>query len=144
MEQVSYLGHVISVRGMESDSKKVAAAQNWQTPTDASGLWGFLGLASYYRRYIKGFADVAAPLHHLLSKGVTFTWDTACQEAFDRLKTALIQAPVLSFPDFNSTAAHFSCKKMLVVSVLALFWSRMGMSLPMRVVCSPLLNETTV
>ena len=107
MEQVSYLGHVFSVRGMEPDPKKVAAVHDWQTPTDASGLRGFLGLASYYRRYINGFADVAAPLHHLLSKGVTFTWDTACQEAFDRLKTALIQAPVLAFPDFNSSAAPF-------------------------------------
>ena len=46
-------------------------------------------------------------MHHLLSKGVTFTWDTPCQEAFDRLKTALIQAPVLAFPDFSSSAAPF-------------------------------------
>ena len=121
MEQVSYLGHVFSVRGMEPDPKKVAAVHDWQTSTDASGLRGFLGLASYYRRYINGFADVTAPLHHLLSKGVTFTWDTACQEAFDRLKTALIQAPVLAFPDFSSSAAPFSCKQMLVVSGMALF-----------------------
>ncbi len=65
MSEVAYLGHVFSSSGMAPDPKKVQAVQDWPTPTDATTPQQFLGLASYYRRYIYGFADIAAPLHTL-------------------------------------------------------------------------------
>ena len=70
-------------------------------------LRSFLGLASYYRRYISNFADITAPLHRLTDKGVPFNWDTDCQSAFDTLKTRLTQAPVLRYPEFFPSAAPF-------------------------------------
>ena len=107
MSQVTYLGHVFSARGMEPDPQKVSEVQGWNTLTDASSLRSFLGLASYYRRYIHQFADIAAPLHHITSKGVTFHWDMSCQAAFKRLKSEFIKAPILSFPEFRPTAPPF-------------------------------------
>ena len=71
MAKVNYLGHVFSAAGMEPDPQKVAAVHDWTTPTNVSDLRSFLGLASYYRRYIPCFADIAAPLHHLTEKGAT-------------------------------------------------------------------------
>lgn len=60
-----------------------------------------MGLANYYRRFIKGFATIAAPLNHLLRKYIRFKWDANCQQAFDALKQALVTAPILAFPDFS-------------------------------------------
>ena len=107
MTKVTYLGHQFSAAGMEPDDQKVAAVQEWETPKNVSDLKSFLGLASYYRRYISNFADIAAPLHHLTEKGVPFVWDADCQSAFDLLKARLTQAPVLSYPEFSSSAASF-------------------------------------
>ena len=92
---------------MEPDPQKTSAVREWITPTDVSDLRSFLELASYYRRYIQGFADITAPLHHLTSKGVAFHWDTACQSAFEQLKAELTETPVLAFPDFSQAAAPF-------------------------------------
>ena len=105
--QVAYLGHVFSSKGMEPDPQKISAVQSWEVPTDASSLHSFLGLTSYYRRYIHQFADIAAPLYNLTSKGVAFHWDTSCQAAFEHLKSELTKAPILSFPDFRPNAAPF-------------------------------------
>ena len=99
LSQVPYLGHVFSAEGMGPDPQKVSAVRDWMVPTDPASLRSFLGLASYYRRYIPCFADIAAPLYHLTTKGVTFEWSPPCQSAFDNLKDALIQAPILKYPD---------------------------------------------
>ena len=107
MSQVAYLGHLFSSEGMEPDPQKISAVKEWNTPTDVSSLLSFLGLACCYRRYIQGFADIAAPLHRLTSKGVAFQWDTTCQSAFEQLKVELTKTPVLAFPDFSQTAAAF-------------------------------------
>ena len=108
MAKVNYLGHVFSAAGMEPDPQKVAAVHDWTTPTNVSDLRSFLGLASYYRRYIPRFADIAAPLHHLTEKGATFRWDPACQTAFDTLKEKLTQAPILTYPEFLPSSEPFS------------------------------------
>ena len=92
---------------MEPDSQKIAAVQEWEAPKDVTDLRSFLGVASYYRCYIRNFADIAAPLHHLTGKGVPFVWDAECQSAFDLLKTRLTKAPVLRCPDFSDSAATF-------------------------------------
>ena len=107
LSQVTYLSHVFSAEGMRPDRQKVSAVCDWVTPTDPASLRSFLGLASYYRRYIPCFANIAAPLYHLTNKGVTFEWSLACQSAFDNLKDALTQAPILKYPDFTTSAKPF-------------------------------------
>ena len=87
MTKVIYLGHQFFATGMVPDDQMVAAAQELESPKNVSELRGFLGLASYYRRYISNFTDIAAPLHHLTEKWVPFVWDADCQSAFDLLKT---------------------------------------------------------
>ena len=107
LSQVTYLGHVFSAGGMGPDPQKVSAVHDWATPTDPAHLRSFLGLASYYRRYISCFANIAAPLYHLTNKSITFRWSSSCQSAFDNLKDALTQAPILKYPDFTSSAKPF-------------------------------------
>ena len=85
MAKVTYLGHVFSAAGMEPDPQKVAVVHDWTTPTNISDLRSFLRLASYYRRYIPRFADIAKQLHQLTGKGAPFIWDPACQSVFDTL-----------------------------------------------------------
>ena len=74
VSQVSYLGHVFSGKGMSPDDSKIRAVTEWPKPVDAGDVRQFLGLASYYRRYIKGFADLAAPLHQLTHNDAEFKW----------------------------------------------------------------------
>ena len=101
LDKVQYLGHVFSKDGMTPDTEKIAMVQKWPTPTNATEVRQFLGLASYYRRYVKNFADVAAPLHYLTQKAVEFNWKENCQHSFQVLKDALTQAPVLCYPSFK-------------------------------------------
>ena len=101
LDKVQYLGHIFSKNGMAPDTDKIAVVQNWPTPTDVTEVRQFPGLASYYRRYVKNFADIAAPLHHLTQKAVEFNWEENCQQSFQVLKDALTQAPVLCYPCFK-------------------------------------------
>ena len=95
---VKYLGRVVSGDGVRCDPDKVSAVRDWPTPHCVSDVRSFLGLASYYRRFIPNFASVAAPLHKLTEKGMKFAWDEKCQTAFQELKDFLTEAPVLSYP----------------------------------------------
>ena len=79
--QVSYLGHVFSAAGMAPDNSKVQAVRNWPRPNDVTAVKQFLGLASYYRRYILNFADIARPLHMLTQKNNMYVWSNACDHA---------------------------------------------------------------
>ena len=99
--RVSYLGHVISDQGISTDPEKVKCIVDWPVPTSQKQLQSFLGLASYYRRFIKGFALVAAPLHALTNKGREWIWTQECSEAFFELKKQLMSAPILSYPNFH-------------------------------------------
>ena len=118
--QVNYLGHVISEQGIACDPEKVAAVVNWPVPKNVDELGKFLGTAGYHRRYIKGYSQIAAPLHKLLNEDPDrckkkkhgrkkkktkqpWRWEPEHQEAFDSLKQALTTAPVLGFADFNGS-----------------------------------------
>ena len=107
MSSVSYLGHIFSAAGMAADPKKTQVIKEWPIPKDAKDLRQFLGLASYYRRYIRNFANIAAPLHQMTQKSTRFSWNQECKQAFSTLKQCLVQSPVLTFPDFSSTAKPF-------------------------------------
>ncbi|KRX13115.1 Retrovirus-related Pol polyprotein from transposon, partial [Trichinella nelsoni] len=88
--RVAYLGHIISEKGIATDPSKTSAVREWPTPTCVSELRQFLGLASYYRKFVNGFVNVAAPLHRLLEKGAEWDWSKACQSAFDALKREIL------------------------------------------------------
>ena len=97
-EEVAFLGHVVSPHGVHTDPSKIEAVVDWPTPKNVREVRSFLGLASYYRKFVKGFAAIARPLHQLTGKGVTFTWGDEAQAAFDQLKVALSTAPILAYP----------------------------------------------
>ena len=94
---VDFLGFTISDSGLAPDPKKVEAIRRYPTPTDLTELRRFLGMASYYRRFISGFSDIATPLNRLTQKDVPFVWDKNCETAFQTLKEQLVSSPVLAF-----------------------------------------------
>ena len=96
--QVAFLGHVISQDGIGVQEEKVTAVQNWPVPRDLTEVRSFLGLCSYYRRFIAGFADIAAPLHRLMRKEAKFHWEEEQDQAFEELKRRLTSAPILGMP----------------------------------------------
>jgi hypothetical protein len=96
--QVQFLGYVISGDGISPDQGKVDSVRNWPIPTRLRQVRSFLGLAGYYRKMIKGFSEIAAPLHALTQKNHVFRWTAECQEAFEQLKNRLSTSPVLSVP----------------------------------------------
>ena len=98
---VKYLGHVVSDRGVETDPEKTLTVTTWPTPCNAKELRQFLGFASYYRRFVKNFAMIAAPLYTLTEKNKEWSWTEKCEIAFQDLKDKLTSSPVLVFPDFN-------------------------------------------
>ncbi|XP_049932536.1 uncharacterized protein LOC126409875 [Nymphaea colorata] len=99
LDKVNFLGHVISKEGVAVDPAKVEAVQQWNAPTNVSEIRSFLGLAGYYRKFIKDFSKIATPLTKLLRKGVKFTWTEDCQKSFQMLKDSLTSAPILTLPN---------------------------------------------
>ncbi|KAK5812894.1 hypothetical protein PVK06_028338 [Gossypium arboreum] len=97
--QVTYLDHVIHGEGVEIDHTKIKDVTYWPTPKTTKALRGFLGLAEYYRKFIKNYGQVAAPLTSLLKKNA-FNWTKKADVAFTQLKTSLSAAPVLQLPNF--------------------------------------------
>ena len=97
--ETKFLGHVINASGVATDPEKVAAVRDWPTPANASELKSFLGLASYYRRFVRDFATIASPLNRLTDLGRPFIWDDACATAFTQLRASLTEAPILAYPN---------------------------------------------
>ena len=100
-DKVVFLGHRFSPGILEPDGRKVEAVQRFQPCKNAKEIKSFLGLTSYFRRFIKNYARISAPLRDLLKKDVKFHWTPACQQSFEELKEALISEPILMLPDFS-------------------------------------------
>jgi len=92
----------MSASGLMMDDHKVKAILDWEPPKSVPTLRSFLRLASYYRKFIKNFTKIVAPLTNLLKKfALTYEWEEACDEAFGTLKGILVKASVLKLPDFD-------------------------------------------
>jgi hypothetical protein len=98
---VEYLGHVVSAAGVQTDPKKIQAVRQYPVPVDVKALRSFLGLASYYRRFVPSFAKVAGPLHALTKKDVPYLWSPQCQNAFEQIRELLTTTPILCYPNFK-------------------------------------------
>ena len=83
---------------MSTDPEKLVAINNWPVPRSAKQVKSFLGLCSYYRRYVRNFAAVARPLHMVSDKKAKFTWNESCPQAFEQLKQALTSSDILAYP----------------------------------------------
>jgi len=119
--KVDFLGHRITQEGLKMDDHKVKAIMDWEPPKSIPALRSFLGLTSYYRKFIKNFAKIATPLTNLLKKSViTYEWEEACDKAFEALKGILVEALVLKISDFDkdfeihSDASDFAIGGVLV------------------------------
>ena len=102
-KEVSYLGHRVTEEALLPDSALLAAIREILPPKTAAEVRSSLGLAGYYRRYVKTFAAITSPLHDLTRKDAVFHWSADCHYAFDRLKTLLITSPITAFPDFSQS-----------------------------------------
>lgn len=97
---MEYLGHIVSSQGVAPIEDKVLAIQQWTTPRFTRALRSFLGLAGFYRKFIRGYASITTPLHKLITKD-PFERTQAAQQAFTKLNEALTTAPVLMLPNFS-------------------------------------------
>ncbi|KAK3107513.1 hypothetical protein FSP39_016272 [Pinctada imbricata] len=101
LTEVSFLGHVVSAKGVQCDPSKIEAVKSWPTPQNVKEVKSFLGLAGYYRRFIPNFSAISFPLNRLMRKKQPFVWDDSCDSAFVKLKQLLTSSPILAFPTEN-------------------------------------------
>ena len=99
--ETNYLGHVISSEGVKCDPAKIQAVKEWHPMKTTRQVKSFLGMVCYYNKFIKDYAEVSRPLYDLLVKNRKFVWEEAQQQAFEKLKNALISAPILAYPSAN-------------------------------------------
>jgi hypothetical protein len=99
LKDIKFLGHTISQAGIAVDPDKVQEVMNWKPPTMVRQIQSFLGLASYYRRFIPDFSRMAKPITELLKKEAKFVWGQKCEDAFHALRQHLTTSPVLAQPD---------------------------------------------
>ena len=107
--EVDFCGHIISPAGIATDPSKIEAIQRWNMPSNLHDLRSFLGLTNYYRRYVRGYATIAAPLYLRLKSRANWRapWPDDAHTAFNALKTALSTSPILAAPDFSPSAPPF-------------------------------------
>lgn len=101
VDQLKYLGHVVDRHGIRTDPEKVSAVVDWPAPSSVKQIRQFLGMASWYRRFIENFSTLAAPLTRLTRKNARWAWGPEEDTAFRALKKTLTSAPVLACPDFS-------------------------------------------
>jgi hypothetical protein len=100
-ESIVFLGHVVNKEGTKPNLGKIDAVLRFPEPMTITNVRSFLGLTGYYRKYIRGYSRMASPLFELIKKDVAFVWNQNYQRAFDDLKRALVEAPILVRPDFK-------------------------------------------
>jgi transposase InsO family protein len=98
LSKISYLGYIVSSKGLSMDPTKVSSVTDWPTPMKKRDVQSFLGFANFYRRFIFNFSKVTVPLTQLLKKGVDFVWSIECENAFQNLKTAFFNGNMLLHP----------------------------------------------
>ncbi len=100
---ITFLGHMVSQEGIQPDLGKIEAVLHFPTPKNVTNIRSFLGLMGYYRKYVRGYSKLAGPLFELTRKDVAFVWDVGYEQAYQALKAALVDVPVLTRPDFKRT-----------------------------------------
>lgn len=108
MEEVAFLGHIVSKKGISVDPSKITAVSEWPKPRNVTDIRSFLGLAGYYRRFVKDFSRVAKPMTSLMKKDTKFIWTEECEKAFKKLKELLTTAPILTLPEENAELEVYS------------------------------------
>ena len=101
---MKYLGNIVNERGLQTDPKKLEAIRDYPTPSSAKSLRAFIGMCSYYRRFVDGFSSIIAPLTALIGKKKgrdPIDWNDSAGEAFSKLKDALMNSPLMACPDFS-------------------------------------------
>ena len=99
-DHVVFLGHVVSRDGLQPDPRNTDKVRTWPTPRTPSEVRAFVGLCSYYRRFVRNFSQHAAPLNRLAGKNVPFEWSAECEAAFTYLRQVLTSSPVVTLPNF--------------------------------------------
>ena len=99
--KIDYLGHVVSSEGVAPDDKKVQSILNYSEPRNQKELSSFLGLASYYRKFVRAFAGIAHSLTSLTRKDAEWKWGDEQRDAFNRITRCLTSKPILKYPDFT-------------------------------------------
>ena len=100
-QHLPFLGHIVSRDGIQADPAKTSAVRQYPVPKSVTEVKSFLGLCSYYRRYVRDFAAIARPLHQLTEKTKEFHWNPEAHKAFEELKDCLTSTPILAFPSMN-------------------------------------------
>ena len=118
VQKINFLGHVVTTDGITPQQEKTKVIANLEPPRTPRGVREFLGMASFYRRFVKDFSKVAKPLTNLTRKDVTFQWTPQCQEAFQSLKDALVSPPILAYPDMTKSFRLFTDASATAVGAL--------------------------
>jgi hypothetical protein len=109
MERIMFLGYVVSLKKIEMDEVKIKAIQEWPTPKMISEVRSFHSLASSYRRFIKDFSTLTAPLTEIVKKTIGFKWDDDQENVFNLLKERLILDSLFALPDFTKKKFEIEC-----------------------------------
>jgi hypothetical protein len=107
LENIAFLGHILTAEGIEVDPSKVEVVSKWKQPSNVSEVRSFLGMVGYYRCFIKGFSSIARPMIELLKKDNKFVSTLKCAESFQVIKKKLTTAPVLTLPDIHQSFVIF-------------------------------------
>ena len=105
-QEVKFLGHVISEHRVQTDESKIEKVKSWPKPSSVKKLQTFLERTKYYRRFVKGFAEIVSPLTKLTSVKY-FKWSLEAQNIFYVIKLKLCSSPILAFPNFKDDASYF-------------------------------------